>query len=112
MGGADCLLSRLKGGCSAALQVLKIPQGDYLLQNGANSVLGKQLIALAHKRGIKTINIVRTRDTLCRHRAKLNVRAAVCSVIRAASYALKACSLPREHHAADDVDACGLFFSS
>ena len=41
-------------------QVLKVPQGGYLLQNGANSVLGKQLIALAKKRGVKTINIVRT----------------------------------------------------
>ena len=46
-------------GQAAVAQVLKVPQGEYLLQNGANSVLGKQLIALAHKRGIKTINIVR-----------------------------------------------------
>ena len=46
-------------GYVAVAQVLKVPQGEYLLQNGANSVLGKQLIALAHKRGIKTINIVR-----------------------------------------------------
>lgn len=50
------------------LEVLKVPQGEYLLQNGANSVLGKQLIALAHKRGIKTINIVRD---LAKHEKEL-----------------------------------------
>jgi len=41
------------------VQVTKVPDGEYLLQNAANSVLGKQLIALCKKRGIKTINMVR-----------------------------------------------------
>ena len=41
------------------MQVAKVPDGEYLLQNAANSVLGKQLIALCKKRGIKTINMVR-----------------------------------------------------
>lgn len=50
------------------LEVLKVPQGEYLLQNAANSVLGKQLIALAHKKGIKTINIVRD---LAKHEKEL-----------------------------------------
>ena len=40
-------------------QLTKVPDGEYLLQNAANSVLGKQLIALCKKRGIKTINLVR-----------------------------------------------------
>ena len=40
-------------------QYTKVPDGEYLLQNAANSVLGKQLIALCKKRGIKTINMVR-----------------------------------------------------
>ncbi len=51
-------------GCEPAvccLQLTKVPVGEYLLQNAANSVLGKQLIALCKKRGIKTINLVRPR---------------------------------------------------
>ena len=39
-------------------QLTAVPDGEYLLQNAANSVLGKQLISLAKKRGIKTINLV------------------------------------------------------
>ena len=41
------------------MQLTKVPDGEYLLQNAANSVLGKQLIVLCKKRGIKTINLVR-----------------------------------------------------
>ncbi len=54
----------LAAGCVPAvccLQMTKVPVGEYLLQNAANSVLGKQLIALCRKRGIKTINLVRPR---------------------------------------------------
>ncbi|BDA41741.1 Enoyl-[acyl-carrier-protein] reductase, mitochondrialial [Coccomyxa sp. Obi] len=41
------------------LEDLRIPKGKYLLQNAANSVLGRQIISLAKKRGVKTINVVR-----------------------------------------------------
>ena len=47
----------------ALLQVLDVPTGEYLLQNGANSVLGKQLITITKKHGIKTINLVCTGKT-------------------------------------------------
>lgn len=38
---------------------LAVPQGEYLLQTAATSVLGRQVIALAKHYGIKTINVVR-----------------------------------------------------
>ena len=41
------------------LEVLQIPPGSYMLQSAAGSVLGRQLIALAKHRGIRTINLVR-----------------------------------------------------
>ncbi len=51
---------RLRSECAVWFpQLTKVPDGEYLLQNAANSVLGKQLIALCKKRGIKTINLVR-----------------------------------------------------
>ncbi|KAK9846137.1 hypothetical protein WJX84_004905 [Apatococcus fuscideae] len=36
-----------------------VPAGVWLLQTGAGSVLGRQLIILARRQGIKTINVVR-----------------------------------------------------
>ena len=45
-----------------ALQLLKlvpVPQGHYLLQNAAASVVGRILISLAKCYGFKTINVVR-----------------------------------------------------
>ena len=45
-----------------ALQLLKlvpIPQGQFLLQNAAGSVVGRILISLAKFYSFKTINIVR-----------------------------------------------------
>ena len=41
------------------LEVIQVPEGEYLLQQAANSVLGKELISMAQKRGTKTINLVR-----------------------------------------------------
>ena len=38
---------------------LDIPKGEYLLQTGAGSVLGRQVIQMAKNKGIKTINVVR-----------------------------------------------------
>ena len=58
----DAVLLSLLSRCSCWLQLTKVPDGEYLLQNAANSVLGKQLISLCKKRGIKTINMVRYVD--------------------------------------------------
>jgi NADPH:quinone reductase-like Zn-dependent oxidoreductase len=44
------------------LDTLQIPKGKYLLQNAANSVLGKELIAMAKDRGVKTLNMVRRKE--------------------------------------------------
>jgi hypothetical protein len=41
---------------------LQIPQGEWLLQNAAGSVLGRQVIELAKARGVKTINVVRRKE--------------------------------------------------
>ena len=38
---------------------LDIPKGEYLLQTGAGSVLGRQVIQLCKAKGIKSINVVR-----------------------------------------------------
>ena len=38
---------------------LEIPAGEYLLQTGAGSVLGRQVIQMCKAKGIKTINVVR-----------------------------------------------------
>ena len=38
---------------------LKLKEGDWIIQNAANSNVGRYLIALAKKEGIKTLNIVR-----------------------------------------------------
>ena len=40
------------------VQVLKVPEGEWMLQNAAGSVVGRQLIAIARHKGIKTINLV------------------------------------------------------
>ena len=41
------------------LQVLKVPAGEWVLQNAAGSALGRQIVAIAKHRGVKTINLVR-----------------------------------------------------
>lgn len=46
------------------LEDIKVPQGKYLLQNAANSILGKQLISAASKKGVKTINVVRRKEVI------------------------------------------------
>ena len=40
----------------------KLKQNDWIIQNAANSNVGKYLIALAKQEGIKTINIVRRKE--------------------------------------------------
>ena len=44
------------------LETLRVPPGEYLLQGAAGSTLGRQLIALAKERGVKTINVVRRKE--------------------------------------------------
>ena len=46
------------------LEVIQVPEGEYLLQQAANSVLGKELISMAQKRGTKTINLVRRHEVV------------------------------------------------
>lgn len=43
---------------------LKVPQGEWLLQNAANSAVGRFVIQLAKRAGTKTINVVRRRDVM------------------------------------------------
>ena len=38
---------------------MAVPEGGWLLQTAAGSVLGRILIAIAKKQGIKTINVIR-----------------------------------------------------
>lgn len=40
----------------------ELKQGDVVLQNGANSMVGQSVVQIAKKRGIKTVNVVRSRD--------------------------------------------------
>jgi len=40
------------------LQVLKVPAGEWVLQNAAGSALGRQFIAIARRKGVRTINLV------------------------------------------------------
>ena len=44
------------------LERLQVPEGGYLLQSAAGSTIGRQLIALAKHRGVKTINLVRRKE--------------------------------------------------
>lgn len=46
------------------LEVIQVPKEEYLLQQAANSVLGKELISMAQKRGTKTINLVRRHEVV------------------------------------------------
>ena len=41
------------------LEEIAAPPGEYVLQSAAGSTLGRQLITVAKKRGLKTINLVR-----------------------------------------------------
>lgn len=43
---------------------VKMNEGDWLIQNAANSNCGRFLLQLAHQRGIKTVNIVRRAEMI------------------------------------------------
>jgi NADPH:quinone reductase-like Zn-dependent oxidoreductase len=42
--------------------IVDLQPGDWIVQNGANSAVGKILIGLARERGIRTVNIVRRKE--------------------------------------------------
>ncbi len=55
-----CCTKRLL--CALLISVSSVsaaPKEEYVLQTAANSVVGKQIIALARHWGVKTINVVR-----------------------------------------------------
>ena len=41
-----------------------MPTGEWLLHNGASSVLGRELVAMAKRRGTQLINVVRRREAV------------------------------------------------
>ncbi len=45
-------------------EVLNAKPGEWILQTAAGSVVGTWLIKIAHKQGVKTINVVRRRDQI------------------------------------------------
>jgi NADPH:quinone reductase-like Zn-dependent oxidoreductase len=46
------------------LRSTPLSQGDWVAQNGANSAVGRYVITLAKKRGLRTLNIVRRQDVV------------------------------------------------
>ena len=51
------------------VEVLQIPKGEWLIQDGAGSVLGRQMIQYAKLKGLKTINVVRRQEQVGFHNA-------------------------------------------
>jgi len=43
------------------LDFVKLNEGDWVVQNGANSGVGQNVIQLAKIRGYKTVNVIRDR---------------------------------------------------
>ena len=43
-------------------EFVDLQPGDCIVQNGANSAVGKILIGLARERGIRTVNVVRRKE--------------------------------------------------
>ena len=48
----------------ALTDIVPLQSGDWILQNCANSNVGRALIPLARRRGIRTINVVRRREAI------------------------------------------------
>ena len=42
--------------------IVDLPQGGWVIQNVANSAVGRLIIPLAHERGLRTVNVVRRED--------------------------------------------------
>ncbi|THU99168.1 trans-2-enoyl-CoA reductase [Dendrothele bispora CBS 962.96] len=45
-------------------EFVDLKEGDWIVQNGANSAVGKLVIQIASSRGLNTLNLVRARDNL------------------------------------------------
>ena len=53
------------GGIGRAFEIeLDVNPGDWVVQNGGNSGVGRSLIAIARLRGIRTISLVRRRELI------------------------------------------------
>ncbi len=57
-----CTAQRAAGARAQFLQDFKVPSGEFLLSNAANSVLGRELIQMARRHGTRLINVVRRRE--------------------------------------------------
>src|SRR5262249_14833253 len=44
---------------AAASDIVKLPPGSWVIQNGANSSVGRAVIAIAKSLGLMTVNVVR-----------------------------------------------------
>ena len=51
------------------LEELAAPRGEYILQSAAGSTLGRMMITVAKKRGLKTINLVRRAEQVAELKA-------------------------------------------
>ena len=67
-GGDRLQLAQLASNPPTAALILSeytdLKPGDWIVQNGANSGVGRSLIAIAKKRGFRTINLVRRRELI------------------------------------------------
>ncbi|KAF9447718.1 trans-2-enoyl-CoA reductase [Macrolepiota fuliginosa MF-IS2] len=50
---------------------VELKEGDWVMQNGANSAVGQAVIQIAAARGLKTLNFVRNRDDISRLKEQL-----------------------------------------
>lgn len=67
--GVDILqLAQLKANPPSAMLMLRnyvpLQSGDWVIQNAANSGVGRHVIRLAQARGIRTVNVVRRQDAI------------------------------------------------
>lgn len=51
---------------------VELEDGDWVVQNGANSAVGQAVIQIAAARGLKTINLIRDRPNLDQLKQKLH----------------------------------------
>ncbi len=58
-GALGCAAQRAARARAQFLQDFKVPSGEFLLSNAANSVLGRELIQMARRHGTRLINVVR-----------------------------------------------------
>ena len=49
--------------------IVKLPRGSWIIQNGANSGVGRAVVAIAKSLGLKTVNIVRREEVIAEVKA-------------------------------------------